>query len=318
MSRRSESSAHELISRAHSDPPGAGEAHAGVVPAVGDEHVAIAIDSLAEGVHFRPEADAECVAWKSLAVNLSDLAAMGASPVAAAVSLSWPASRRSWLEGFRRGLAEASAAFAIEIVAATIEDGPAVVTVEVFGAVPPGLALTRGGARPGDRIFVTGTVGDAGLGLAASRDQSLVSSDDYPYLIDRLDRPTPRLSAGLALRGIASAAIDISDGLAGDLAHVLEKSGVGAGIRIDDLPRSAQFRRNVNETDGLRLAASAGDDYELCFTVPETGRGPLAAARNRMDVGITEIGVIEARPGLRFTRADGTAFEAGAAFDHFA
>lgn len=290
----------------------------GIVPCDPRESLVIAIDTLVEGTHYRAGAGAKDVAWKALAVNLSDLAAMGADAKTAAVSLSLPASRQGWLESFRRGLESAAGNFSVEVIAATVITGPGIVTVEACGGVPHGLELTRRGACAGDAVYVTGTLGDAGLGLEIVRGNLRVPSADAEFLTARLDRPTPRLAAGRALRRIASAAIDVSDGLAGDLGHMLSASGVGATVDVDKLPRSAQLRNNAGEADGRRLATSAGDDYELCFTVPQRRQSALEAARHALEVDFTRIGVIESRPGLRFVFGNGDPFDAGAAFDHFA
>lgn len=278
----------------------------------------IAVDTLVEGVHFRSEAAAADVAWKALAVNLSDLAAMGARPKTAAVALQWPLSNQVWLKAFRRGLKLASDAFSVEIIAASLIEGPGIVTVEVFGAVPDSLALTRHGARAGDAIYVTGTLGDAGLGLEVTRGGMSLSNADSDYLVARLDRPTPRIATGLLLRGIASAAIDVSDGLAGDLGHILSASGVGARIEIEKLPCSPQLEKCLTPDQAQRLAASAGDDYELCFTVSGGQQEKLESIRERLEVDVTQVGVIEERPGLRFVLGNGDIVDPGHAFDHFA
>lgn len=292
-------------------------ADSGIVPCDPAESLVIAIDTLVEGVHYRSGTRPRDVAWKALAVNLSDLAAMGANATTVAVSLLMRASAHGWRESFRRGLESAAGEFSVRVIAATVSTGPGVVTIEVCGGIPRGLALTRCGAQAGDAVYVTGTLGDAGLGLRIARENFGVPNADAEFLMARLDRPTPRLAAGRALRGVASAAIDVSDGLAGDLAHILSASGVGARIDVEKLPQSQQLRNNTTETDGYRLAASAGDDYELCFTVPKARQAALEAARPDLGVDFTRIGVIEDRPGLRFVLDNGDPFDAGAAFDHF-
>ncbi|HEY5701189.1 MAG TPA: thiamine-phosphate kinase [Gammaproteobacteria bacterium] len=282
------------------------------------ESIAIAVDSLVENIHFRNSAAATDVAWKALAINLSDLAAMGAMPKTAAVVVQWPQSRRSWLTSFGRGFELAAAAFSVEVVAASTIDGPGIVTVEVCGSVPSTRALTRRGARAGDVVYVTGTLGDAGLGLRITQGKLKASDADEEFLLARLDRPTPRITAGIGLRGIASAAIDISDGLAGDLGHIISISNVGARIELEKLPCSAPLQRSLGPPDAWYLAASAGDDYEICFVVPPGQERMLESVCHQFDVEVTQIGVIEGRPGLRFVNGDGSVVDAGGGFDHFA
>lgn len=285
--------------------------------AAGDEALAVAIDTLVSGVHFRAEARSEDVAYKAVAVNLSDLAAMGAAPAAVAVALTAETLYGAWIEGFRRGLAQAAQEFGIEVAAASITRGPLVVSVEAIGRVDPDAALSRGGARPGDRIFVTGTLGDAGLGLAAAKGEISLPADEAAYVLSRLDRPRPRLAAGMALRGLASAAIDISDGLAGDLNHILESSGVGASVNVDRLPLSPVMRSRRKGDSGLELALSFGDDYELCFTLADSMRSELEQKLDRFGCEVTEIGEVNKQPGLEFQHDDGRSFKPRPAHDHF-
>lgn len=281
------------------------------------EALVVAIDTLVEGVHFRQQARPEDLAWKSVAVNLSDLAAMGASATAVALSLSVNNRNHGWLTRFHRGLEGVTQAFNVEMIAATVTEGHTVVTVEAYGSIPPGHALLRSGARAGDEIWVTGTLGDAGLGLEITQGRRRLPPPDAEYLLGRLDRPTPRLDAGRALRNVASAAIDVSDGLAGDLQHILERSRVGATIEVDALPISPALRRELDDENAWHMALSAGDDYELCFTVPPTRRGSLESELAKIGVPISRIGEIERLPGLRFQRTDGENFAARAAFKHF-
>ena len=295
-----------------------GDFAVGYVDVPPGETLAIAIDALAEGVHFATSDSAEDVAFKAVAVNLSDLAAMGATPRSATVGLAVEASRGAWLKGFRNGLGQAADAFGIDIVAADVCRGATVVSVEALGHVPVTDALHRKGALPGDSIFVTGSLGDAGLALALGRGEvSLSDDDDAAYLLARLNRPQPRLAAGVALRGIASAAIDLSDGLSGDLGHVLLHSAVGASVEVDKLPLSAALRNGVSDETARRLAISAGDDYELCFSVPESRRKALQARLPTMGCPVTHIGCVEAEPGLRLKFGDGRPYETPAAYTHF-
>ncbi|HSS64080.1 MAG TPA: thiamine-phosphate kinase [Gammaproteobacteria bacterium] len=305
-----------LLSEARSGDPG-GDPALWRTTVSGNEALALAIDTLISGVHFRAEAKSEDVAYKAVAVNLSDLAAMGAEPVSVAVALSAEKLSGPWIEGFRRGLARTARAFEVAVAAATLTRGPLSVSVEAIGRVPPDAALRRSGARPGDGIYVTGTLGDAGLGLAAAKGEISLPKDEAVYVVERLDRPQPRLAAGVALRGLASAAIDLSDGLAGDLEHILRASGVGASVQVDRLPLSPVMRSRRDGDSGLELALSFGDDYELCFTLPEAALSAFEKKFDQLGCSVTEIGVVEKRQGLEFRHDDGRPFAARAAYDHF-
>lgn len=305
-----------LLSSSRAGEPGS-DAAVGRVTVAADEALVVAVDTLVSGVHFRAKAKSEDVAYKAVAVNLSDLAAMGAIPVAVAVGLAAEALSGSWIDGFRRGLTEIANEFGIEVVAAGFNRGPLSVSVEAMGRIPPDAALKRSGARAGDRICVTGTLGDAGLGLAVSRGEVALPQDEAEYVLRRLDRPEPRLAAGVRLRGVATSAIDISDGLAGDLNHILEQSGVGAAVNVDRLPLSPVMRAQRLPVPALDLALSFGDDYELCFTLPETSLPALEQWAREVDCPVADIGVVEAQPGLRLHHNDGRAFRARPAYNHF-
>jgi thiamine-monophosphate kinase len=277
--------------------------------------LAVTMDTLVEGRHFPHTTAPRDVGHKALAVNLSDLAAMGAQPAWATLSLCLPEPDEGWLTEFAEGLFALAARFGVELVGGDTVRGPRVLTLQLHGWVPEGQALTRGGARPGDAVFVTGTLGDAGAGLMIAKGELTCDATDAHYLRGRLDRPEPRIEAGLALRGVASAAIDVSDGVAADLGHVLERSGVGATLRADALPLSPALARAVAPETAQRLALSAGDDYELCFTVAPERIPELA----RLPVPWTQIGVIEAAPGLRVVDATGKLLAPRAGgYDHFA
>lgn len=274
----------------------------------------VAVDTLVADVHFAADTPAEDVGHKALAVNLSDLAAMGADPRAARASVCHPAvdAGRRWRHGFEAGLRDLADLFGVRMDATLTVRGPLCVTVEAMGSVPAGRALTRAGAAPGDRIMVTGTLGDAGLALEAG-----VSGADDAWLRQRLRRPEPRVAAGVALRDLASACIDVSDGLAADLGHVLAASGVGARLEVDALPLSPALAAVVPADRALALALGAGDDYELLFTVPP---GRLAEAETRLGPlpgGVTVIGTVVAGDGLACLRADGSAFRPPAGYRHF-
>jgi len=276
----------------------------------------VAVDTLVNGVHFPPETHPSDIGHKSLAVNLSDIAAMGARPRAAAVCICLPARDPVWLRAFATGLRALADRFAVEFLSVEVADGPLTVTVQVLGDVPRGSAIERTGARPGDTIHVTGTLGDAALAL------TLRAGGTGPwgssYLRGRLDHPSPRVRAGLAIRGLASAAIDVSDGLAADLGHLLDRSGRGATIEVSRLPLSAALAGAVDGPTATRLALSGGDDYELCFTVPAGAAADLARRSARLGCAQTEIGVIEDTPGLRLRTADGSHLRPAPGYRHFA
>lgn len=296
---------------------GIGDDAALLVPPAG-QHLAVSVDTLVAGVHFPLETDPAAIGHKSLAVNLSDLAAMGAEPAWATLALTLPTADEAWLAGFCAGFFALAREHGVALVGGDTTHGPLSITVQVMGFVPPGQALTRAGARPGDGIYVTGTVGDAGAGLRVAQSKLNLPALIGDQLKTRLDRPTPRVAAGLALRGLASTAIDISDGLAADLGHILEASGVGAELELARLPLSEALR-NCGIQEPWRLAASAGDDYELCFTLPRGKEGEALAQLVALGCPVTRVGTVTAEPGLRCVNAAGQAVTLVATgYDHFA
>ncbi len=259
-----------------------------------------AIDTLVEGRHFPQGTSAYDIGWKALAVNLSDLAAMGAEPAWFTLALTLPQVDEVWLDGFARGLFHLAEAHGIELVGGDTTRGPLTVSVAVHGLVTAGRALLRSGAVAGDVICVTGTVGDAALAL-----ESMLAGDSVEAALEqRLNRPQPRVASGLALGGLAHAAIDISDGLAADLGHVLEASGVGATVEIDSLPLSAALT-GLPLQRAATLALTGGDDYELCVCLPV---GRLDQAQRTVPDALTPIGRVVPDPGLRLRRSDGAPF----------
>lgn len=274
-------------------------------------------DTLVAGRHFPLQTAAFDIGWKSLAVNLSDLAAMGAEPLWCLLALTLPTADEAWLSGFTAGLSQLATQHRVALVGGDTTRGPLSITITAVGAAPVGAALRRSGARPGDHVCVTGTLGDAALALArggfiagGAVDARLPCAQrliDDAELRARLDRPIPRLAAGLALRGLAHAALDLSDGLAGDLQHVLAASGVGAEIDAASLPMSAAFARQAPDADRLALQAAGGDDYELCVCLPASALAAAIAACRDAGVTLTVIGRITAEPGLRWRVASGEA-----------
>lgn len=265
------------------------------------QQLAITTDTLVEGVHFLPDTDAQSLGYKSLAVNLSDLAAMGAAPRWFTLALTLPKVDEDWLAAFSRGLFELADQFSVCLIGGDTTQGPLSISITAMGTVPQGDAINRSGARPGDGIYVSGCLGLAGLGLQrAQRDQDADSEALRAFL-----KPEPRVELGLALRGLATACIDLSDGLASDLRHILTASSVGATIDGDALPALQPSAADAT-VDPVELALTAGDDYELCFTLPAAVTvGQLAQLRT-LGVPVTRIGTIESEPGLRLKQADGS------------
>lgn len=265
----------------------------------------VTVDTLIEGVHFPADTDPEAIGYKCLAVNLSDLAAMGAEPAWFTLSLTLPEPDEDWLSRFCRGMFELVEHYGIALVGGDTTHGALSVTVTAMGFVPRSRAMRRDGARPGDAVYVTGCLGDAGLGLAALNNRKVLHGRHRDYCLSRLHRPQPRVEAGLIFRDYASAAIDISDGLMSDIAHVLTASGVGASIQLSTIPLSKAFREAFADQPEWPMALAFGDDYELLITVPEHKTPSLETRTCDLDCGITRIGRIETSTGLRLFAEDG-------------
>lgn len=280
----------------------------------GAQLLALCVDTLVAGVHFPTDAPAEAVGHKALAVNLSDLAAMGAQPAWALLSLTMPEPEPDWLAGFRRGLHALAAAHGVALVGGDTTRGPLAVTVTLVGLVERGRALRRDGARPGDRVYVSGTLGDAALGL-----RQWQAGERAGPAVERLQRPQPRVALGRALLGLASAVVDVSDGLAADLGHILARSGVGARLEAARLPLSQTLQACCSPTEALACALGGGDDYELCFTVPVERERSLQQAVAGLGLAVTAIGTIEAAPGLRLVDEQGreVPVPSRGGYDHF-
>ena len=312
----------ELIERFFKRPAkrnvlGVGDDCALLQPAPGMQ-LAVSTDMLVEGRHFLSTVDASRLGHKALAVNLSDLAACGASPLAFSLALSLPRVDEHWLDGFARGLFALADAHGCELVGGDTTQGPLTICITVFGEVPAGAALLRSGARAGDDIYASGNVGDARLALEVFRGRMSVPAEVFDAARARLEQPTPRVALGLALRGIATSAIDISDGLAGDLGHILKQSGVGA--RIDSVTATGLLAAPaLPEDTALDLVLSGGDDYELLFTAPAAASEAVKAAAAAAATPVTRIGTIQAEPGLQLVdRSGAVLMRRFASFDHFA
>ena len=325
----------DLIERYFKAPARAMQFNEAVVLGIGDDcallqptagmQLAISSDMLVEGRHFFADVDPSALGHKALAVNLSDLAACGAKPLAFTLALSLPEVDEAWLAPFSRGLLALAAEHNCTLIGGDTTKGPLNICITVFGEVPKQQALLRSGAQVGDDIYVSGTLGDARLALEAMRGTLALSTEAFANAKTRLEMPTPRVSLGMALRGIASSAIDVSDGLLGDLGHILKQPRVGAVISIlkainliainaTNTPASGQFNQQLQ----LKYVLSGGDDYELAFTAPVHMRDAVQAAALASNTPVTRIGHIEAEPGLRLTNAQGQSLPNNyGSFDHF-
>lgn len=284
---------------------GIGDDAALLQPPRGHELV-VTTDTLVGGRHFPDDTDPQAVGWKALAVNLSDLAAMGAQPRWFTLALTLRMADPEWLAGFAAGLGAMAREAGVALVGGDTSQGALSITITAMGTVPAGKAVRRSGARVGDAVCVTGTLGDAALALRLGQGGSGASgeahSSDLESLRQRLNRPAPRVAVGSSLRGLAHAAIDLSDGLAGDLTHILEASGVGAEIRANKLPMSKSFKAQSEPETRLELQVSGGDDYELCVCLPVK---QVDVLRKRMKVPLTEIGRIVKGKDLNILDAKG-------------
>ena len=282
--------------------------------------LAISTDTLVCGTHFLPDISPADLARKALAVNLSDLAAMGAEPAWLTLALTLPSVDEAWLAAFSDSLFERLSYYDMQLIGGDTTKGPLSMTLGIPGFVPAGRALKRSAAKPGDWIYVTGTPGDSAAGLAILQQRLRVDvKEDADYLVRRHLNPSPRLLAGQAMRGLAHAAIDLSDGLIADLGHILTASGYGARIDLDLLPLSDALVRHAEPEQALAWALSGGEDYELCFTVPELNRGALEVAVGHLNMGCTCIGQIAADvQGMHFTRGGKPVALNLKGYDHFA
>jgi thiamine-monophosphate kinase len=296
---------------------GNGDDCAVIAPAPGMQ-IALSTDTLVEGRHFLSTVDPARLGHKSLAVNLSDLAACGARPLAFTLALTLPRVDTRWLSGFARGLLALADAHDCELIGGDTTAGPLTIGITVLGEVPAGGALLRSGARPGDQLWVSGQPGEARLALEAFRGtlSPPLSADDFQHTRDRMECPTPRVALGLALRGLATAAIDISDGLLGDLQHILRRSRVGATLCLEQLPRSACLHGR-SATEQLDMLLAGGDDYELLFTAAAHQASAVQAAARAAGVAVTCIGQIDSDPGLRLLQHGATVANGWTSFDHF-
>jgi thiamine-monophosphate kinase len=300
---------------------GIGDDAALLAPTPGSQ-LAASVDMLVSGRHFFADVEPEALGHKALAVNLSDMAAMGATPRWALLAGALPDADPQWLKGFARGFFALAKAHGVDLVGGDTTRGPLNLCVTLLGEVPAGEALLRSGALAGDSIWLSGALGDAALALAHHAGQLVLTADEAAACWNALLRPAPRVALGLKLRGLASAAIDVSDGLVGDLAHVLEASKVGAVLELAAIPRSEALDRQLASSArdiALRCLLAGGDDYELCFTTAPSHDPRVAALAAELGLELRRVGTIAAEPGLIVQDSSGRPLAPlPQAYDHFA
>ncbi len=280
--------------------------------------LAVSTDMLVSGTHFLPDADPFMLGHKTLAVNLSDMAAMGATPRWATLAIALPDANEAWLERFSAGFFALAQQYRVELVGGDTTRGPLNLCVTIFGEVPERQALRRDGAQIGDEVWVSGPLGNAALALAHLQGRIVLSADEFAVCALALHQPQPRVALGLALRGLANCAIDISDGLIGDLGHILEASQVAAEIDLTLLPVSPILRRFMQQAHGRQCALSGGDDYELCFTAPVKRHAEIMNISVRLGLPLTCIGNIVAGSGCVVHDASGNLVDVETGgYDHF-
>lgn len=319
----SESSEFDLIRRhftrsGHHTDLGVGDDAALFTPSAGMQ-LAVSTDMLVCGTHFLPETDPLDLGWKTLAVNVSDIAAMGGQPRWALLALSLPQADENWITSFARGLFECADAFGVDLIGGDTTRGPLNLCVTIFGEVPAGQALTRSQAAAGDDIWITGQPGRAALGLAHLQQRLRLPAAGAAECIRALQRPQPRVAAGQALRALASAMLDLSDGLAGDLRHILRASGLGAELNTQALPLAALHALGASPAAAQQALLSGGDDYELLFTAPPHHREAVQQLGQRLELAMSRIGHTTASQGFMLRNGDGpaTSFDS-TGYDHFA
>ncbi len=259
-----------------------------------NHEIAITSDMLVEGRHFFADTKPEYLGWKALAVNLSDLAAMGAQPIGFTLAIALPKADAAWLEAFSKGLFSIANTHACPLIGGDTTAGPLNICITAFGAIPVNKSIQRSGALAGDDIWVSGIVGDARLTLAALRHEITLPQNDLEIIQERMHEPKPRVELGIALRSAATSAIDVSDGLLGDLKHILKQSNKDAEVWLDQIPKSTTLLKQSKELQN-RFAAAGGDDYELCFTAPTSKRDVIKQIGQDLKLPLTRIGTVKPR-----------------------
>ncbi|HXZ49618.1 MAG TPA: thiamine-phosphate kinase [Usitatibacter sp.] len=280
--------------------------------------LAVSVDTMVSGTHFFADVDPETLGHKALAVNLSDMAAMGAMPYWAMLALTLPQVDHAWLRAFAKGFFDLAEEFDVSLIGGDTTRGPLTMTVTIMGEVPAGAALRRSGAKAGNDVWVSGRIGDAALAVAHRHGKVVLAEDDYREAVLHLYEPVPRVALGQALRGLATAAIDVSDGLLADLGHICKLSGVGATVELAALPLSPIGARHVASAAGRAAIVAGGDDYELCFTAHPNSRESIADIGRMLDVPLTHIGQVKRGRGVSLVGPDGKTLKIdGRGFDHF-
>jgi thiamine-monophosphate kinase len=316
------SSEFDLISRHFTRPA------ANAVLGVGDDcalvdvtngmDLTVSTDTMVSGTHFFPDVDPEHLGHKALAVNLSDIAAMGAMPYWAMLALTVPSVDHAWLAAFAKGFFDLATEYNVSLIGGDTTRGPLTLTVTIMGEVPAGAALRRSGAKAGHDVWVSGNIGDAALAVAHRNGKLVLSEPDYHEAVMRLYEPTPRVALGQGLRGIATAAIDISDGLLADLGHICRLSGVGATVDLGAIPVSAIGAKHFGSDAGRTAIMAGGDDYELCFTAASNSRESITEMAEGLGIPLTRIGQVKRGKGVSLLGPDGKAVKIdGRGYDHF-
>ncbi len=297
---------------------GIGDDAALLNPAGGMELV-VSTDMLVAGIHFSRDTPAEMVGSKAMAVNLSDMAAMGATPRWALLAIALPQADEGWLSAFSSGLYGMAETYGVEVVGGDTTRGPLNICMTIMGEVRAGAALRRDGAKVGDEIWVSGQLGAAALALSHQQGTVTLDRDEAAYCLSNLQKPRPRVALGRGLVGVAHAAIDISDGLLADLGHILERSGVGAELMLNVLPAAPPVRVRLPEPVSMACLLAGGDDYELCFTAPADRRREILQTGERAGVELASVGRIVEGTGVRVLGPDGRPMQIpGRGYDHFA
>ncbi|MCO4322688.1 thiamine-phosphate kinase [Aliidiomarina quisquiliarum] len=308
--QREQSSRHDIILGIGDD--------AAILTPPAESSLAVTTDTMVYGTHFDDSVPVKALGHKLVAVNVSDLAAMGAEPTWLSLALTCPAINELWLSEFTSGFFALADYYHCSLIGGDVTRGPLSLTVTAQGFVPQGKEIRRSGAQPGDRIYVSGQLGDAAAALAGQQGTIALTDIEQARLNKRLFYPTPQVALGQALRAIASSAIDLSDGLASDLQHILHASKVGASIDAGVLPTSLALSTAIPEQQSrVQLQLTGGEDYELCFTVPESRRGSLETVANQLGIEVTCVGVIEGSEGLRVTLNEQPLLLTTAGFNHF-
>ncbi|MCB5186656.1 thiamine-phosphate kinase [Methylobacillus caricis] len=281
--------------------------------------LAISADMLVANTHFFPDINPWLIGWKSLAVNISDMAAMGALPCWATLAIALPNADESWVERFSAGFFACADQFGVELIGGDTTRGPLAISVQIMGEVAPGQSLLRSQAKINDEIWVSGPLGNAALALAALQQRYPLTEQELAACIPALHQPVPRVELGLALCGLAHSALDISDGLLADFGHILERSQVGAELYLNRIPVSEIVSTHLHETAVQQMVLAGGDDYELCFTASAQDHGRIVAIGKDLGLQLAAVGRVTPTPGLIVYGTDNSPMsikENG--FDHFA